>query len=97
VGGQIVIKLGFDESNHRKGPFVFHIAKHHDNGNLHKLQKLGNFSTTMAFETKHPHNLVVGLHLSSMDVRQHGCCLSLLLIVIHPLKSNMWHYENFRT
>ncbi len=78
MGGQIVIELGFDESNHRKGPFVFHTANNHNNGNLHKLQKLDNFSTTMGFEIKHPHNLVVGLHLSSMDVGQHGCCSSLL-------------------
>jgi hypothetical protein len=41
------------------------------------FKNLDNFSTTMAFEIKHPHNLVVGLHLRSMDVGQHGC------IVLH--------------
>jgi hypothetical protein len=34
------------------------------------FKNLDNFSTIMAFEIKHPHNLVVGLHLNSMDVGQ---------------------------
>jgi hypothetical protein len=41
MGGQTVMKLGFGETNHRKAPIVYRAPKNHDDGNLHKLHKLG--------------------------------------------------------
>jgi len=40
VCGQAIVELGLHEANCGEFFFIFHIADNHDNGNLHKLQKL---------------------------------------------------------